>query len=133
MIKKPFRSQFCFFALAGGCGFIIDFGVFYLLHLKLNFDISRVISILCAMTVTWIFNRTLTFKVEKKATHVEWIKYMLVNGTGATINFSIFMLLTRSHPALKQYFIVPFIIATSISMWFNFALAKFYIFKKRKK
>ncbi|OGT46003.1 MAG: hypothetical protein A3E82_07745 [Gammaproteobacteria bacterium RIFCSPHIGHO2_12_FULL_38_11] len=129
MIKKFFHSQFYFFAIAGGCSFIIDTGVFYVLHLKLDFALSRIISILCAMTFAWLFNRTLTFKVEKKATHVEWMKYAMVNSIGAAINFTVFMLLTKSHPLLKHYFIIPLVIATSISMWFNFALAKFYIFR----
>ncbi len=132
ILKKFFRSQFYYFAIVGSIGFIIDTSVFYVLHLEIDYALSRIISILTALTITWLANRTITFQVEKKASHLEWLKYVVMNSIGALINFSVFIFLAKSNPFLKQYFIIPLALATGVSMWFNFGMNKFYIFRKKK-
>jgi len=129
--KKILATQLGFFSIVGGIGFCIDTTIFYLMHFSFNDAISRFFSILTAMTFTWLANRNVTFKVNKNISKREWIKYFSVNVTGMTINFSCFLFFIRLNPFFKQYFIIPLSMATGISMWFNFALSKYYTFKKK--
>lgn len=122
--RNLFQSRFYFFAIIGAIGFGIDTLIFSLLHVELNYAASRFISIVTAMTFTWVANRTLTFQVQTKPTHAEGVKYFSINSFGALINFSIFLSLIHVDPFMKHYFIIPLVIATSVSMWFNFGLSR---------
>ncbi len=124
LYKHLLQSRFYFFAIIGGIGFCIDTGIFSLLHFKLDFAASRLISIITAMAFTWIANRTITFQVQKKPTHAEWIKYFSINSFGAMVNFSIFLLLVHANHFLKTNYVIPLAIATGISMWFNFGFSR---------
>ena len=131
MIKKLYHPEFYFFAIVGCMGFLIDSSIFYMLHLKFSYAVSRAISIFVAMTCNWLANRTFTFKMEKKASHIEWMKYAFINTIGALINYGVFLELTNHYLVMKTFFIIPMALATGVSMWFNFFFSKFYVFKKR--
>src|SRR3990167_9608825 len=124
LLNHFLQSQFCFFAIIGSIGFIIDSSLFALLHFTLGYAASRFISIFTAMTFTWLANRTLTFQVLTKPTHTEWIKYFSINSFGALINFSVFLSLVHTSVFLKDNYIIPLAIATGVSMWFNFGLSR---------
>ena len=133
IVKKLFRSEYYYFGIIGGTGFVIDSGIFTLLHRELDYPLSRVISILIAMTFTWFCNRTFTFKATEKISHREWLRYTKVSVTGALMNFSIFISLCHLSVLLKQYYIIPLMMATSVTMFFNFTLSKYYVFKPRSR
>lgn len=124
LINYFFQSRFYFFAIIGLIGFIIDTGIFSLLHVKLDYALSRFISILTAMTFTWIANRTITFQMQTKPTHTEWAKYFSVNSFGALINFTVFLSLVHTSIFLKDNYLIPLALATGVSMWFNFGFSR---------
>ncbi|EKD77230.1 MAG: GtrA family protein [uncultured bacterium] len=125
MIKKQFFS----FCIVGTIGFTIDCFVFHVLHHFVNPIFSRSASIGIGMTITWLLNRSLTFKMQTTISWREWLRYFSVNGTGALLNLSIFTLVFYQSPIFQHYFIIPIAIATSVSMWFNFFMSRFYVFK----
>ncbi len=129
MIKKILHSKFYFFAIIGSTGFVIDSSIFYCLHFNFDIAFSRVVSILTAMTFTWLANRTFTFQYHASLSFKEWLKYFSVNSVGAVINFSVFVLLMRMNPFLSHYFIIPLALATLTAMGFNFTLSQFFVFK----
>lgn len=129
---KILRTEFYFFAIIGCVGFLIDSSVFYVLHFEFNYEISRAISIFTVMTCNWLANRTFTFKMEKKATHIEWAKYALINSIGASINYGVFIQLSNSYAVMKEFFIIPMMIATGVSMWSNFFFSKCYVFRNKR-
>lgn len=125
-LKQP---QYYTFGIIGGTAFIIDTGTFTMLHAQLGYAISRMISILIAMTFAWLANRTFTFKTQKKISLREWIKYVSTNAIGAFINLSIFLSLCHISLFLKTYYLIPLMLATSVSMVSNFTFAKHYVFR----
>lgn len=124
LFDKFLQSRFYFFAIIGAIGFFIDSSIFAILHLKLGYAVSRLISILTAMTFTWLANRTVTFQVLTKPTYAEWIKYFSINSFGALVNFSVFLTLVHANPFFKHYYIISLAFATGISMWFNFGFSR---------
>ena len=129
LIKKILPHQFLYFGLVGGTSFIIDSGLFTLLHHELSYPLARMMSIMTAMTFNWLANRTFTFKTGKKITHQELLRYIGSNAIGASINFGIFISLCSTSIFFKEYYLIPLALATSISMVWNFTLAKHYIFR----
>lgn|SRR3990167_4432479 len=131
LTKTIFSAEFYFFAIVGSAGFLVDYSVFSILHCKFDYELSRALSIFTAASFNWLANRTITFKVEKRATHIEWLKYLSVSAVAAAINFSVFIALTRISPLMKEFFVIPMALATGVSMWFNFFCSKFYVFSKK--
>jgi putative flippase GtrA len=128
MIQTILRTRFFIFGVIGSAGFIIDTSIFYCLHANFGIAISRAISILTAMTFTWLANRTFTFQFNQPLSVNEWLRYFSVNGLGALINFSVFFMLAHEDLFLAGYFIIPLALATLISMWFNFVFSRFFVF-----
>lgn len=50
------------FAFAGAVGFVVDAGVLVLVHPFVGAYAGRLISFICAVTTTWLINRSLTFR-----------------------------------------------------------------------
>jgi putative flippase GtrA len=71
-------NQFLRFCAVGTVGFVIDAGILQLLVLGIGMSpyLVRIISFLVAASATWLMNRHYTFKVEHRATHSEWARYI---------------------------------------------------------
>lgn len=123
------QPQYYLFALVGGMGFTIDTGIFTLLHHTLSYPVARIISITTAILFTWVLNRTFTFKTDKKICPKEWVKYAGTNAVGASINLSIFLSLCHTSLLFKTYYLLPLMLATSVSMCWNFTVSKYYVFR----
>ena len=84
------------FLLAGGSGFAIDAGITYLLvWLGVAPWLARMPAILIAMTYTWLANRHFTYKVKKKRSADEAVRYAFAAAAMALLNYLIFVLLVR--------------------------------------
>lgn|SRR3990167_3657768 len=133
MIKKAWvllKNEFLPFCIIGSIGFLMDVSIFSMMHIIFPPLPSRIISILCAMHFTWISNRTFTFKINKKINRMEWANYLMINTLGALINLNIFLLLIKNFVLFQHYFILPIAASTLVSMWFNFLMFKYHVFKK---
>lgn len=123
--------QFMRFGLVGAVGFVIDAGVLSLLIniTQLGPYISRIISYLCAATVTWLLNRTFTFAVRaNKSISTEWLKYISANLLGALLNYGIYSILVM-HVAIVNVHPVLGVAAGSFAgMLVNFSLSRIYVF-----
>lgn len=128
-MKQTLKPEYISFGIIGGTGFVIDSGIFTLLHHDVNYAVARTISILIAMTCCWLANRTFTFKASQKICFKEWLKYATTNSFGALINLGIFLSLCHASVFLKDYYLIPLMMATSVSMVSNFTLAKYYVFR----
>jgi putative flippase GtrA len=71
-------NQFLRFCAVGTVGFVIDAVILQLLVLGIGMSpyLVRIISFLVAASATWLMNRHYTFKVEHRATHSEWARYI---------------------------------------------------------
>ncbi len=84
-------TSFLRFGLVGGIGFVVDGGGTWLLaHLGVPPLLARVPPLLAAIVVTWLLNRTLTFKVDKPKSRAELMRYATVALSSALMNFLLY-------------------------------------------
>jgi putative flippase GtrA len=120
------------FLLVGVVGFLIDAALLVLAHdlLMLEWPIARLVSFIAAATVTWLLNRSLTFAARAgRATIEQWRRYVAVNGAGAALNLTVFMLLIYLAPPLADRPIVALALAAAVALAFNFLGTRAIVFK----
>lgn len=125
------------FGCVGVVGFLVDAGVLSaLVRLAgMNVYVSRVVSFVLAVFVTWLLNRTWVFKdVEKRdeSKKREYASYLLVQGIGALINLGVFSTLIALNPSMKMQPVIPLAVGSFIAMFFNFAGAQLWVFATGK-
>lgn len=128
-------SRFLRFCVVGTVGFLIDLSIFYLLHDRLGLSpyLARALSILSAMTCTWLGNRALTFR-EHAASGVgamlrEWLKFAAANAVGALANYGTFAALIGFAPYPFSYRYLALAVGTGVGLLFNFTLSKRLVFR----
>jgi putative flippase GtrA len=54
--------------------------------------LARALAVFLAMSATWLGNQWLTFRASKPPMAKEWDTYLVANGIGALLNYSIYSL-----------------------------------------
>ena len=90
------------FLFAGSLGFVTDAGItFQLMDLaKLSPFQARPLAMFCAIAVTFVLNRRLTFAQSSQGTTREFLRYLSVNILGACVNYALYALVLLTLPAL---------------------------------
>ena len=125
--------QFIKFALIGVVNTFIDFGVYYTLTRHVAFFdvatprkyIANVISFLIATTFSFYSNRSWTFKRSDKASLNEAFRFYGTTTSGLVINE---ILLFGLINIFGMYDLVAKILATFVTIFWNFFLKKFWVF-----
>ncbi|HWF00472.1 MAG TPA: GtrA family protein [Caulobacteraceae bacterium] len=120
------------FGLVGMVGFVVDAILLKGgLMLGLTPALARLISLVCAMQVTFAINRSHVFRC-RPGTSVfgQWCAYMLANGFGNFCNYWIFVTLSSLHgqPLSKPWFAMP--ISAFCAYLINYAGARLLVFGK---
>ena len=122
------------FGGVGLIGFATDAAI---LHVGLGFGLepawSRVISLFCAMQVTFTINGLLVFKcLERSRLAAQWARYMISNGLGNFCNYWIFVTLVSTHwPVISNHLFALGV--GSLTAWvMNFAATRFVVFRRAK-
>lgn len=120
-------NSFFRFCIVGAIGFVVDLG---LLQLVLSYGYSpiegRIVSILVALTVTWLLHRYFTFKQTDRRFIPQYSRYILVAVCGAGVNFVIYtgvLIATPNTPAF-----VALIIASAIALSANYLGSRYFAF-----
>jgi len=118
------------FGGVGLIGFATDAAI---LHVGLGFGLepawSRVISLFCAMQVTFTINGLLVFKcLERSRLAAQWARYMISNGLGNFCNYWIFVTLVSTHWAGLSAPMIALSIASATAWMFNYLGARFVAF-----
>ncbi len=123
-------SQFLRFAMVGVIGFFVDAGVlrFVVAILGLNLYSGRVVSFLCAATVTWALNRTFTFR-HRGAPAAQWLRFVSVNALGAAVNFGTYALMVGLWPLARHFPTLAVAGGSVAGMGFNYTLMKRVVFR----
>lgn len=120
------------FGLIGSVGFVVDGGILTLLTLwlSLNLYLARAISFAWATGVTWYLNRCFTFNMHKvkKASKVEYVKYLAVQVGGGMLNLSVFMVLLYFFDWMNELPILPLAIGALFGMIFNYFFSRVWVF-----
>lgn len=90
------------FIVSGGIGFIADAGALaFLLHVTpLGPFGARILSILFALSVTWLLNRTFTFGPSERPVAIESARYGGVGLATAGMNYVLYSALLMAIPAM---------------------------------
>lgn len=135
-IRSTIRSPYLRFGLVGSCGFAVDETILTILHYGIGLDrySSRAVSIFCAATFTWWGNRNLTFAEHATTGGLrdlagEWLKFMLANGIGALVNYSVYTLLVSFAPYPLDNPLVATAAGVAVGLVFNFTLSKRFVFR----
>jgi putative flippase GtrA len=97
------NTAFLRFVVVGGIGFVVDGGGTWLLaHLGVPPVLARIPPLLAAIIVTWLLNRTLTFRVDKPKSRAELTRYTTVALSSALMNFFLYsgFVLAGVHPLI---------------------------------
>ncbi|MBP0579006.1 GtrA family protein [Labrys sp. LIt4] len=116
------RRRLCCFALAGFVGFAFDAGILTLLaNFGLDARLARLASFACAMVVTWLINRSLTFG-DRAGTNIaaEFLRYLSASVLSALVNLGAFMALVTLGGPFARWPVLAVGIAVALSMTLNF-------------
>ena len=117
------------FSIVGSIGFVSDLLLFYILYYIFSIEIylSRGLSIVGAITITWYLNRIFTFSDKGSPKIQQWFKYLFVNLLGGIANYTVFVFLV----GLQINVLLSLILSTSVGFIFNFNLSKKFIFNRK--
>lgn len=116
------------FCLVGALGFLVDAGVLMaLLALGLLGPISaRIVSILVAVTMTWVLNRVLTFRSDDPRYLFEWSRYALVNGIGALVNYGCYVACLLLIPGIAP--LLALAVGSAVALLANYLGSRHFVF-----
>jgi len=117
------------FAIVGGSGVIVDFGITYLLKekAKINRYIANSIGFITAASTNYILNRLWTFQSEDPRIGQEYLTFVGIAVIGLLINN---LLLYIFHEKAKIHFYLSKLMAIGIVMLWNFIMNYFFTFSQ---
>lgn len=123
-------KRFGWFLVAGTIGFLADAGMLaLLLHLSpLGPFTARVIAILFALSVTWAFNRAITFGKSRFPLLLEGARYGSIGVLSALLNYAVYAGLLVALPFLHP--LLALAIASLVAMAFSWAGYSRFVFRK---
>jgi putative flippase GtrA len=127
--------QVLLFGVVGFIGFLVDAGIVQCLVTVFDADpyASRLLSFLCAATVTWLFNRRYTFKgIRHYGKFGEWARYLLAMSGGFSVNFTIYSILVFHFLLIQQWPALGVAMGSTAGFAVNFLASRFWIFRHRK-
>jgi len=125
--------QFAWFCVAGALAFAVDAGVLQLLLLAPQADpySARVLSFLCAVTTTWLFNRRVTFAHGSGLPlHREWMLYVGTQLGGFAVNYAVYALLVYSIDLVRAWPVLGVAAGSVAGLLVNFVAARRLVFRQ---
>lgn len=127
--------QLLLFSLVGGFGFIVDSAFLYILKPCLGLYISRFLSFLIAVLVTWILNRMYTFNdlvdVKKGRAH-EFVVYLFLMCIGGSVNILTYVVFIYNVKFVSEAPILGVAIGSLAGLVFNFISSKVFLYKSKR-
>ncbi len=111
-------------------GFAIDYGVLAALtHAGMQPAWARVISLTCAMQLTFAINGAMVFRCLCRKNFVEaWLGYMVTSGLGNACNYWLFVSLTSLHQPILSNRLFDLVMGGMVAWTINFTCARYLIF-----
>lgn len=129
------NNRFLRFCIVGGVGFAVDLGGLLLLMwwVEAHPLLARLASMLCAITVTWLLNRSFTFRSARRRSYREWLAYAGCVGIGAAVNYGIYAAGMYLLPIgdLQLRAAVAVLPATAAAMLVNYNCMRILVFAPR--
>lgn len=124
------------FGVGGGLAFLVDAGVLHLLARRWGVDPygARLGSFMCAVTATWLFNRTFTFGAyqHKQTLLHEWTRYVVSQLGGFAVNYAVYAALVWSLALVHHWPVLGVAAGSAAGLTVNYLLARRYVFDRQK-
>ena len=126
-------GQFLRFGLVGIIGFLVDATVLHLALwlIQLDFYSGRLLSYLAAATTTWLLNRRFTFGDASARPGQQWLRFLMVNGLGGGINYTVYALLVFFSPLFRNAPVLAVALGSLSGLLLNFAGSKWLVFQAK--
>ena len=124
--------QFALFCIAGVIGFLVDAGVVQAMVTLGGFDpyLSRVVSFLCAMTATWLFNRRYTFvSSREESVAKEWLRYFVAMLGGFAVNYGVYAALVYAFPVVRVWPVLGVAAGSVAGLIVNYVSSRYWVFR----
>jgi putative flippase GtrA len=133
-------------AALGACPLPVKFGLVSLLgfatdatvlHLLIEAGaipaVARVVSLLCAMQVTFLVNGLLVFRrLDRARPWRQWAAYMLAHGFGNSCNYWIFVTLVSLHRPPVSRPLAALAVASLLAWTINYLAARYVVFRRAR-
>lgn len=124
-------QQFIAFSIVGTIGFVVDTGVLYgALALGFGYYYGRVVSYLCAATVTWLLNRRFTFKSTGQNKRREWARFVVLNLAGFAVNYGVYAACLAADPIFIAHPVLAVAAGSIAGLFVNFTINKYLVFRR---
>ena len=116
--------QFLIFCVVGTVGFVADSGALLALTqlMGVHYLGGRVLSFLFAASITWMLNRSLTFKASHRQR--TWLPYVVATGVGAAINITTYQVWVLYAGTTPRQLLIGVAIGSICALFFNFAVSR---------
>lgn len=137
-VKAELPRILCF-TLTGAVGFLVDFLVtIFLMNFGLPFWVARIPAFLVAVTVTWIINRSLSFKGVRsvQSTQTEAGGYLAIQSAGFAINWLVSTIaMATALSAVAGWWIFDgtffaILIGSAVAYIFNYVNLRWFVYGK---
>lgn len=127
------HHEVAWFALGGVIGFVVDAGIVHLTVRAAGWNpyAARVLSFLVAASVTWAWNRSITFAHRRRAGAAgEWLRWVAVMTVGAIVNYGIYALLVATVGVIHAWPVLGVAAGSACSAVVNFGGARGMVFNR---
>lgn len=130
-INRGWVRHYGGFLLAGVCALIIDTAILALLTRIAGIGplLARPFGIACAMVVSFLINRSVTFQAPGRPSFVEFSRFAGVSITSQIVNYATFALLLVTFPRLVPE--IALFLACFVSMFVSYTGFRFGVFGAR--
>ncbi|PIC05200.1 GtrA family protein [Anoxybacillus flavithermus] len=119
------------FAVVGIGNTLVDFVVFFFLaSIGVPYVFSQVCSYTAGMMNSYVWNRTWTFQVRKKASVQEFLQFIFINLVSLSTTIVLLYLL---HKLAEMQLFSSKAVATVAGMAVNFAGSRFWVFERGRR
>ena len=125
-------SRFTRFCGVGAVGFVIDASLLLWLTAQLEMDpfAARLVSILCAVTMTWLMHRRWTFASRTPDRLAEWGRFAAVNGVGGTLNYLVYSAVLLALPGTAP--LLALVAGSALALAANYLGSRLWAFRLRR-
>lgn len=119
------------FVAVGAIGFLVDATILAILVHGYEWGdyTARIVSFLCAVTVTWYLNRKYAFAAGQTSNRrQEYTRYIAVQGTGMLINFLVYALCIETSALMDAWPVLALAAGSVVALLFNYVGARVFVF-----
>ena len=122
------------FLSVGGLGFLLDASVFQaLLSAGYGLIVSRIMSAVLSITLTWYLNRHYVFQTGSiNAGAPEYARYVAVQTIGLMVNFGVYFTLIAKFQALHDVPLIALSCGAIAALTFNYLGARHYAYQAKR-